>query len=265
MIPRILNNFFPSLTPREVSSTTSRINQCSAISSSHEIIDIGKWHRLTKSRLIVSKRWYFIKTSIGRGVLLVNASNAFSSLFCAALLWNVCVLWHHWSWFVFNTYQGWATILLRGSKEFLYSMEGVTQGDPLSLFLYAIGMLPLICHLKSFCSCTQIWYADDASVYGILHDLFHWFVISFFFHGAPILVAFQMLLSAMLSWIILFKLRWSKVLLFWPFLSCVTTIILMRFLVSQLVGMPLFRTSCTNGHGLLMFRPLLRWLLSNLR
>ena len=62
---------------------------------------------------------------------------------------------------------------LRGSKESLYSMERVTQGDPLSMSLYAIGMLPLICHLKSLCSCTQIWYADDASACDTLDDLFH--------------------------------------------------------------------------------------------
>ena len=81
--------------------------------------------------------------SSGWGVLLVDASNAFNSLNRAALLWNVRVLWPRCSRFVFNTYQGWATLVLRGSQEFLYSMEGVTQGDPLSMFLYAIGTLPL--------------------------------------------------------------------------------------------------------------------------
>ena len=66
--------------------------------------------------------------SSGWGVLLVDASNAFNSLNRAALLWNVRVLWPRCSRFVFNTYQGWATLVLRGSQEFLYSMEGVTQG-----------------------------------------------------------------------------------------------------------------------------------------
>ena len=65
--------------------------------------------------------------------------------------------------------------MVRGSQEYLYSMEGVTQGDPLSMFLYAIGTLPLIRSLKTDCSCTQIWYADDASACGSLFDLHHWF------------------------------------------------------------------------------------------
>lgn len=65
--------------------------------------------------------------------------------------------------------------MLRGSKESLYNMVGVTQEDPLSIFLYAIGTLPLIHYLKSFCSSTQTWYADDALACGILQDIFHWF------------------------------------------------------------------------------------------
>ena len=39
-------------------------------------------------------------------------------------------------------------LVLRGSSTFLYSKEGVTQGDPLSMFMYAIGTLPLI---RSLC------------------------------------------------------------------------------------------------------------------
>ena len=81
------------------------------------------------------------------------------------------VLWPRCSQFVFNTYQGWATLVLRNSNENLYSMEDVTQGDPLSMFLYAVGTLPLIQSLKGVSSCAQIWYADDASACGSLSDL----------------------------------------------------------------------------------------------
>ena len=35
----------------------------------------------------------------------------------------------------FNTYRGWAVVFVHGSAEFLYSREGVAQGDPLSMFL----------------------------------------------------------------------------------------------------------------------------------
>jgi len=70
----------------------------------------------------------------GWGVLLVDASNAFNSLNRVALLWNVCVLWPCCSRFIFNTYQGWATLVIRDSEECLHSMEGVTQGIPCLCF-----------------------------------------------------------------------------------------------------------------------------------
>ena len=54
-------------------------------------------------------------------------------------------------------------------------MEGVTQGDPLSMFLYAVGTLPLIQCLKGSSLCVQVWYADDASACGSLSDLHQWF------------------------------------------------------------------------------------------
>ena len=39
---------------------------------------------------------------------------------------------------------GWAVLYVHVSPEFLYSREGVTQGDPLSMYFYAIGILTLI-------------------------------------------------------------------------------------------------------------------------
>ena len=36
--------------------------------------------------------------------------------------------------FLFNAYSGWATLVVHGPEEFLYSRDGVTQGDPQSCF-----------------------------------------------------------------------------------------------------------------------------------
>ena len=91
-----------------------------------------------------------------------------------ALLWNACMLWTRCSRFLFNTYQGWAALVIRGSDKFLFSREGVTQGDPLSLFMYAIGTFPLIRFLRDL-DVTQVWYADDASGCGGLADIRKWF------------------------------------------------------------------------------------------
>jgi hypothetical protein len=46
---------------------------------------------------------------------------------------------------------------------FVFSKEGSVQGDPLSMFAYGIGILPLIRQLKKeFPEVKQPWYADDA-------------------------------------------------------------------------------------------------------
>jgi hypothetical protein len=50
-----------------------------------------------------------------------------------------------------------------GTSTFLYSKEGVTQGDPVSIFIYGLGLLPRIRQLKSeFLMVQQLWYVDDA-------------------------------------------------------------------------------------------------------
>ena len=66
-------------------------------------------------------------------------------------------------------------LVLRGSSTFLYSKEDVTQGDPLSVFMYAIGTLPLIRLLRDPGWWTQLWYVDDASAGGTLPELRIWF------------------------------------------------------------------------------------------
>lgn len=110
----------------------------------------------------------------GWGVLLVDTSNSFNSLNCTAILLHACVLWPRCSHFLFNTYCGWSVLVLQGSYEFLYSKEGVTQRDPLSMFMYAIGTLPLIRYLRNPAQWTQIWYTDDVSVCGNLENIFEW-------------------------------------------------------------------------------------------
>ena len=56
--------------------------------------------------------------------------------------------------------------------EWLASKEGVTQGDPLSMILYGIGMLPLTRELKEAVpGCNQPWYADDVGAAGSFDDI----------------------------------------------------------------------------------------------
>ena len=85
-----------------------------------------------------------------------------------SLLWNVRVPWPRASRFVFNTYRGWAPLVLKGCEESLYSKEGIVQGDPLSMFLYAVATIPLIHMLEDHFQWSQLWYADDSAAIGHL-------------------------------------------------------------------------------------------------
>ena len=52
---------------------------------------------------------------------------------------------------------------------FLYSREGVTQGDPLNMTAYGIGIIPMIKQPEVvFLDATHTWYADDACALGTL-------------------------------------------------------------------------------------------------
>jgi hypothetical protein len=114
------------------------------------------------------------------GFLLVDASNAFNELNRTAMLWTIRHEWPSGARFAFNCYRHWATLVIRGkggSMALLYSKEGVTQGDPLSMFGYGIGIMPLIRRLKhEFPAVKQPWYADDAGAGGSFTDLRQFFL-----------------------------------------------------------------------------------------
>ena len=78
----------------------------------------------------------------------MDAANAFGSLIRSGALWNARVLWTRCSRFLFNSYRGYALLIIKGTSVTLLSKEGVTQGVPSSMKLYAIGLLPLTQKLK---------------------------------------------------------------------------------------------------------------------
>ena len=108
------------------------------------------------------------------GSLDGDASNAFNSLNRIVVLWNSRVTWPRCSQYLFNTYKGWAPLVLKGSASMLHSKEGITQGDPLSLFIYAIATLPLINTVDHPYQGFQVWYVDDASACAKLVSLKDW-------------------------------------------------------------------------------------------
>jgi hypothetical protein len=83
--------------------------------------------------------------------VLVDASYAFNEQNRIEMLWEVRHEWPFGARFVFNCYKHWAVLVLHGNDGLtvIFSREGVTQGDPLSMFDYGIGILSLIRQLKA--------------------------------------------------------------------------------------------------------------------
>ena len=91
------------------------------------------------------------------------------------MLWTVRHVWPSGACFVFNCYRHWSSLVLRngnGTTIFLHSKEGVTQGVPLAMIVYEIGILPLIKNLKrEIPDAAQPWYYDNARALGMFMRL----------------------------------------------------------------------------------------------
>ena len=88
------------------------------------------------------------------------------------MLWTVQ---HHWPVgvrFAFNCYKHWAQLLLRQPGELpvtILRREGVTQGDPLSMILYGITLVPLAEDLRAaYPWLLYPFYTDDAAFDGLV-------------------------------------------------------------------------------------------------
>ena len=110
----------------------------------------------------------------GYGLLLMDAVNAFNSMSRLAAIWNTSVLWPRCARFVFNSYRGYAVLYIAGSKQTLLSKEGVTQGDPLAMLVYGLGILPQTRKLKNPSKHKQNWYANDSGCFAQLLQLKEW-------------------------------------------------------------------------------------------
>ena len=105
-------------------------------------------------------------------VLEVDATNAFinNCLNRQSTLQNIQVLCQLFTTALINTYRNNAELFIDG--ECVSSKEGTTQGDPLAMGMYVLGILPLIRQLNGLAK--QVWFADDATASGKLSQLHKW-------------------------------------------------------------------------------------------
>ena len=104
-------------------------------------------------------------------VLLVDASNAFTSLNREVFLHNISYICPTISAFIKNYYNSPSRLVIIGGKK-LKSNEGTTQGDPVSMAIYGIGVTPLISMLIDIVVTSTesqvgvLAYADDFPKFG---------------------------------------------------------------------------------------------------
>ena len=78
-------------------------------------------------------------------VLMVDASNAFNSINREAMLHNIRIKCPPFAQYVENTYNQPSNLYINstnteGRERIIHSVEGTTQGDPVAMAIYSLGM-----------------------------------------------------------------------------------------------------------------------------
>ena len=108
-----------------------------------------------------------------QGLIQVDADNAFNSLNRKVLLKNIFHTCPEIAMYTYNCYATPARLFVIGGGE-IKSDEGTTQGDPIAMPIYAIGLDPLITTLRSCLGVKQVAFADDLSGTGTIESLKLW-------------------------------------------------------------------------------------------
>ncbi|XP_057308561.1 uncharacterized protein LOC130646916 [Hydractinia symbiolongicarpus] len=118
------------------------------------------------------------------GVLQIDAKNAFNSLNRSVMIHNIKIICPTIATYVSYCYSRPARIYVLGGAEIL-SKEGTTQGDPIAMAVYALGITPLMSTINSSFLYTshssdssnttkQVAYPDDLTGAGKLKELRQW-------------------------------------------------------------------------------------------
>ena len=109
-------------------------------------------------------------------ILLIDASNVFNSLNRKTLLHNIRYLCPTLATYIRNCYGAPARLFVTGGIE-ISSSEGTTQGDPVAMPSYGIGILPLLAIIKPELDpekMKHVAHADDLGGGSKLERLYDW-------------------------------------------------------------------------------------------
>ena len=112
-------------------------------------------------------------------ILLVDGSNSFNSLSRAVMLHNIKYLCPSMAAYIRNCYSTPSRLFVAGTE--ILSSEGTTQGDPLAMPVYAIGITPLLSlinatgyTLETEHKVKHAAFADDLGGTGKLQQIREW-------------------------------------------------------------------------------------------
>ena len=116
------------------------------------------------------------------GVLLVDAANAFNNINREATIHNMKTKCPVLARYVENTYKKPTQLFVASTSgnrgmnvETILSSEGTTQGDPVAMAMYAIGLIHLQKTIQyENTNVRQVAYADDLTGAGKVRDLRKW-------------------------------------------------------------------------------------------
>ena len=108
------------------------------------------------------------------GLLLVDASNTFNSLDRKVLLHNIKYICPPVAIYIRNCLVVPSRLFVTGGLE-IQSAEGTTQGDPLAMPVYAVGITPLLQFIRTAdTDLRHVAFADDLGGAGKFQELRSW-------------------------------------------------------------------------------------------
>ena len=109
------------------------------------------------------------------GFIQTDASNAFNSINRSLVLHNLTILCPEIATYIINYYMKPSRLFITGGKE-ISSNEGTTQGDPIAMGMYVLGLMPLLSSIISnnTGNLIHVAFADDLTCVGKIHELIEW-------------------------------------------------------------------------------------------